>query len=205
VGPPAGIDHLVFAAPTLAAGIEEIEARLGTRPVPGGRHPSFGTHNALVALGPEVYLEVVAPDPTLSAPARGIGFGAGDVEKPRLVTWALRSGVIEDAASAAGLGAVQPGRRERPDGSVLRWRLSDPYVGRDGGVVPFLIDWGGSPHPAGSAPSAGVLVEVCLQHPNPAAVRARLRVLGLDLDVTAASEPGLVAVVESVAGRVELG
>lgn len=204
MGPPAGIDHLLFAAPTLAAGIEEIEARLGTRPVPGGRHPSFGTHNALVALGPEVYLEVIAPDPTLPAPTRGVGFGVGGVEKPRLITWAVRSGAIAATASAAGLGDVQSGQRERPDGRVLRWRLSDPYAERDGGVVPFLIDWGSSAHPAESAPSAGSLIDVRLRHPNPAGVRERLRLLGLDLDVTAASEPGLVAVVESAAGRVEL-
>jgi len=201
---PAGIDHLVLAAPSLAAGIEAIEERLGTRPVPGGRHPSFGTHNALVALGPEVYLEVVAPDPTLPAPARGIGFGAGAVERPCLVTWALRSDDIEAAASEADLGAVQRGLRERPDGRILRWRLSDPYAERAAGVVPFLIDWGNSPHPAALAPTAGALVDFRLWHPDPAGVREQLRLLGLDMAVTEAPEPGLVAVVESAAGRVEL-
>lgn len=204
MGLPAGIDHLVFAAPTLEAGIGQIEARLGVRPVPGGRHPAFGTHNALLALGPEVYLEVVAPDPELPPPPRGVGFGAAAVDRPRLVTWALRTDDIEASAGSAGLGGVGSGERERKDGSILRWRLSDPYAERCDGVVPFLIDWAGSPHPAASAPLGGPLVGISLRHPKPEAVRARLTRLRLDVAVAEAAEPGLVAVVDGPAGRVEL-
>lgn len=204
MAPPAGIDHLVFAAPTLEAGIGEVEVRLGVRPVPGGRHPAFGTHNALVALGSEIYLEVIAPDPGLPPPPRGVGFGAAAVNRPRLVTWALRSDDIRASAEAAGLGGVGAGERELKDGSILRWRLSDPYAERCDGLVPFLIDWAGSPHPAASAPCGGHLAGFRLRHPTPRAVRARLSRLGLDLVVSEAAEPGLVAVIDAPAGRVEL-
>lgn len=204
MGPPQGIDHLVFAAPSLATGTEMIESLLGVRPVPGGRHPAFGTHNALVALAAEVYLEIIAPDPGLPVPARGIAFRAGEAERPRLVTWALRSRAIEATSRAAGLGCVSSARRERSDGVLLEWQLSDPYVDRCGGVVPFLIDWGDTPHPAGSAPAAGELVGLRLEHPSPGSVRETLRLLELVLEVTAASEPGLVAVVDTTRGRVEL-
>jgi len=203
-GPPAGIDHLVFAAPTLEAGIATIEARLGARPIAGGRHPAFGTHNALVALGPEIYLEVIAADPELSPPPRGVGFGAAAVGRPRLVTWALRVDDIDASARAAGLGDVGSGERERQDGSLLRWRLSDPYAERCDGVIPFLIDWAGSPHPAATAPPGGRLIGLRLRHPRPDAVRGRLTPLGLDVAVTEAAEPGLFAVIDSPAGRVEL-
>jgi hypothetical protein len=204
MGPPAGIDHLVFAAPTLEAGIGEVEVRLGVRPVRGGRHPAFGTHNALVALGPEVYLEVIAPDPSLPSPPRGVGFGASAVDRPRLVTWALRTNDIQASAGVAGLGGVESGERELEDGSILRWLLSDPYAERCDGLIPFLIDWTGSPHPAGSAPPGGHLTSFRLRHPKPHTVRARLTRLGLDLAVTEAAEPGLVAVIDSPTGRVEL-
>jgi hypothetical protein len=204
MGPPAGIDHLVFAAPTLEVGIREVEVRLGVRPVPGGRHPAFGTHNALLALGPEVYLEVIAPDPGLPRPPRGVGFRAAAVDRPRLVTWALRTDDIRASAEAAGLGDVGAGERELKDGSMLRWRLSDPYAERCDGLIPFLIDWAGSPHPAASVPCGGRLVGFRLRHPAPQAVRARLNRLELDLAVTEAAEPGLAAVIDCPAGRVEL-
>jgi len=204
MGPPAGIDHLVFAAPTLEAGIGEVEVRLGVRPLPGGRHPAFGTHNALVALGPEVYLEVIAPDPERRPPPRGVGFGAAAVDRPRLVTWALRTDDIQASARAAGLGRVESGERELKNGSILRWLLSDPYAERCDGLIPFLIDWASSPHPAAAAPPGGHLRDFRLWHPKPQVVRARLALLGLDLAVKEAAEPGLVAVIDSPAGRVEL-
>lgn len=194
---PVAIDHLVYAAPRLEAGIEAVEAKLGVRPVRGGRHPSFGTHNALAALGPAVYLEVIAPDPDLPVPSAGVGFGAGAVERPRLVTWAVRTNEIERLAAAAGLGPVSEGRRERADGSWLTWRLTDPYEERLGGVVPFLIDWGDTPHPARSAPGDAELLTLRLEHPAPGVVRARLNRLGLEMEVTEGERPGLAALVRA--------
>ena len=57
VPPVLAIDHLVVAASTLAAGTEWVAERLGARATPGGRHTAMGTHNALVGLGPRLFLE----------------------------------------------------------------------------------------------------------------------------------------------------
>lgn len=197
--PPAGaaaapaIDHILFGTPDLAAGMDRIERLLGVRPVPGGRHPQYGTRNALAAIGPACYLEVMAPDPESSAPTRGVLFGLPELAEPRLVSWVLRRPDIERAAADAGLGSVSGGRRERDDGSVVSWRLSDPYADRLGGVVPFLIDWGHTPHPAESAPPAGRLVGLRIEHPAPERVRAVLDRLGVDSTVAGGS-PGIEVV-----------
>lgn len=205
----AGADHLIYGAPHLERGVEEVERRLGVRPAAGGRHPRYGTRNALLSLGGATYLEVMAPDPELPAPDRGRLFGLDGLERPRLVSWALRREEIEEAAASArergvGLGAVQAGSREQPDGTSLTWRLTDPYATAAGGVVPFLIAWGETPHPARSAPEGGSLAGLRAEHPDPAAARDALAALGVEMRVERGDRPRLIATIGTGDGRVEL-
>jgi hypothetical protein len=204
-----GVDHLVYAAPDLRRGMDAIETLLGVRPIPGGRHPSFGTHNALLSLGAATYLEVLAPDPDLPRPERGALFEEQAREGPRLVTWVARSEAIEgavDALRAAGFdpGVVEEGRRRRPDGTMLSWRLSDPYAMPLGGAVPFVIAWGETPHPASAAPSGGRLIALRIEHPEPARVHQALDALGMELDVRPWDRVRLAATIETAEGIVEL-
>src|SRR5690348_9700663 len=160
---PTGIDHLVYAVSDLDRGVAEMERLLGVRAVPGGRHLGRGTRNALLGLGGRTYLEVIAPDPAQSqAPS---WFRVSDLQAPTLVTWAAASRNLEaDAAAAerAGvrLGSIIAGERTRTDGVELRWRYTDPSTFIADGIVPFLIDWGATPHPSSAIPSGGMLIEL---------------------------------------------
>lgn len=206
---PARVDHLVFGVADLDAGVEYIEQQLGVRPVAGGRHSRYGTHNALVSLGATTYLEIIAPDPELSRPTRGRLFGLDSLQEPRLVTWAVLSEEIDSAASAAAaagvaIGPVESGSRERPDGTVLTWKLSDPYAMPLEGAIPFLISWGETPHPASSAPGGASLVGLRIEHPAPGGVREALAALGITMDVRRGDEFHLVATIQTTSGLVEL-
>ncbi len=52
------------------------------------------------------------------------------------------------------------------------------------GLVPFLIDWGDSAHPATSGLPVTPLLEVTATVPEPGAVRPLLSALGTELTVT---------------------
>ncbi len=203
------VDHLVYATPDLNRGIEEIEKLVGVRATPGGQHPGRGTRNALIALGPSSYLEIIAPDPDQPTPAVPRAFGIDGLTKSKLAAWAVKGRLIEEIAAAAArrgvpLGEVASGSRRRPDGVLLSWRYTDPRAMVAGGVVPFFIDWGDSPHPAAAAARGASLIGLRAQHPDAARVQGELRQLGLTLVVEPAPAPALIAVIRGPLGRVEL-
>jgi hypothetical protein len=203
------VDHLVYAAPDLEAAVDALEARLGVRAADGGRHPSEGTRNFLMALGPSVYLEIVGRDGKAAAPSRPRWFDLDELTEPRLVAWAAREEDLDNvvaAASAVGirLGSVASGSRETADGQLLSWRFTDPRVVVEGGVVPFLIDWGQTPHPALSAPRGAILEGLRAEHPEPERVQQTLAILGLTLSVRSGPSRALVARLATPKGAVEL-
>jgi hypothetical protein len=205
----AQIDHLVYATPDLALGVATIEKRLGVRATPGGQHPGVGTRNALVALGPASYLEIIGPDPEQPPPSGPRRFGIDDLKAPRLITWVAKGTDLEALAARAkthgvGLGAIIPGSRKRPDGVVLTWRYTDPNTIVADRLVPYFIDWGQSPHPSATAARGATLVELRAEHPDPERAQKMLDALELGLRVSKGSSAALVATIDSPRGRVEL-
>ncbi|MEM8905178.1 MAG: VOC family protein, partial [Actinomycetota bacterium] len=161
------VDHLVLAAPSLDAGIAHVEQLTGVEAVLGGAHPGMGTHNALVALGDDVYLEIIAPDTEQAEPAGGRPFGVHPDTTVDLVSFAVRPGAdttIDEVVAGSRSRGHDPGpiaamSRHRPDGVELRWRLTmPPGAGGDLGI-PFVIDWGNTPSPASTSPGGCQLLE----------------------------------------------
>jgi catechol 2,3-dioxygenase-like lactoylglutathione lyase family enzyme len=216
---PADIDHLVFTCADLDAGIAWAERTFGVRPVRGGAHPQWGTHNALMSLGRERYLELLAPDPNAPSAGRanvagralfgmgaGASAGAGDgaaqeawlTAAPRLTTWMLHSRTIDPLLTAAlhagiDLGRVTAGSRMRADGTEISWEIAIPPARPLDGCVPWLIDWGWSAHPSIAAPQGARLDWMEVVHPDPERVRRALDAVNCrSLDVRQGSVPGIV-------------
>ena len=98
------LDHLVVAARTLEEGGAWVEAKLGVAPVAGGKHPTMGTHNRLLRIGPREYLEVMAIDPDAAPPARARWFDLDSppmrerlARAPSLIHWIERTDDLEAA------------------------------------------------------------------------------------------------------------
>jgi Glyoxalase-like domain len=203
------VDHLVYTTPDLKTGIDTIERLVGVRASPGGQHPGMGTRNALIALGPSTYLEIIGPDPEQPKPSGPRRFGIDDLKEPRLFTWVARGTDLDALAAKAAqdgisLGAVISGRRQRPDGVLLTWRYTDPNTSVADRLVPYFIDWGASPHPALTAAPGATLVALRAEHPDAARVQKMLGTLGLALAVQSGPKPALIATIASPKGRVEL-
>ncbi|WP_017556399.1 VOC family protein [Nocardiopsis baichengensis] len=206
---PPGLDHIVYAVPDLPAAVAAFTRLTGVEPGPGGSHPGWGTRNRLVGLGGGAYLELVGPDPAQIPPAGPRPFRVDTLSAPGAVTWAVRRDGLPDHARRARSAGYDPGRvlamsRRRPDGRLLRWRLTDPRGAHPSGAVPFLIDWGDAPHPASSGLPRVRLAGLRVQAPEPEAVVAPLHAVGAGVR----AEPGpagLVVALDTPRGRVELG
>ncbi|WP_332693838.1 VOC family protein, partial [Devosia sp.] len=190
------IDHIVITAPSLAEGAAYVESILGVVPQQGGEHPRMGTHNLLLKLGDDVYLEVIAINPKALPPDRRRWFDLdGTPGRPaRLATWVARTDDIYDACAASPLPLGHIEAMTRGD---LRWKISIPAEGGlvMQGVAPALIQWDTKPHPASGMRDAGCsLVRVEAFHSDADRGRDLLEKIGFDdpLDVLPA-EPGVPA------------
>ncbi|MEL6718114.1 MAG: VOC family protein, partial [Bacteroidota bacterium] len=56
------LDHIVYAVPNLEEAINWFEENAGIQPVFGGYHTTQGTKNALLKIGAQCYLELLAVD-----------------------------------------------------------------------------------------------------------------------------------------------
>jgi len=206
------LDHLVFASPDLAQGILRIEQLTGVRAAAGGPHPGLGTHKALVAFDERTYLEIIGIDPDQPDPAGTRPFGLDDGSPPGLNAYAVRPSpgeTVEDVAAAMAaygfeLTDAVPMSRRRPDGVELHWRIAFPATPASfaDGALPFVIDWGETPSPATSAPSAGTLSSFEVQHPD---LTVRDALASLDLPITVSTgPPALAATIAAPMGSVEL-
>ncbi len=70
--------------------------------------------------------------------------------------------------------------------------------------MPFLIDWGSTPHPSITARQGCSLLSLRGEHPQPELVTPLLQALEVDLDVARGPAAVLIATLMTPNGEVEL-
>ncbi|MFE7857122.1 VOC family protein [Streptomyces sp. NPDC057403] len=185
---PAHLDHLVLATPDLAATVADFTRRTGVAPAPGGAHVGRGTRNFLVGLGGCSYLEIIGADPEQTGPHGPRPFAVDGLTAARTVAWAVSPPDLDAAVAGARARGYDPGDirpvSRRPDGTLLRWRLTDGDTQHPSGLVPFLIDWGSAVHPSASGLPVTPLLRLSASAPEPAELRPLPAAVDAELPLT---------------------
>lgn len=175
----ARIDHVVVGIRNLDEGIAAFERLSGVTATRGGQHPTRGTENALVSLGPGRYLELIAP--------RTDAGTSPDLEEmrkllsPAVIGWAVNVSDMQAARAAmAAVGVTlepdTPGARVTPADTRLEWvtaDISSPPIAS----APFLIHWKSTPHPSSTAPTGCSMLHLEVRDPAAADLSRALNAL----------------------------
>lgn len=182
------LDHLTVIAPTLAEGVDHVRACLDLDIPYGGEHPEMGTHNHVLRLGDDAYMEIIAIDPNAPAPTGRRWFGLGDPAAVRrdwdagrrLRTWVAATDSLD--AVLAQHGDLFGGQtRISRGGKYSQFSLLPDGALPMDGILPSIIDRGGRPAPAPRMDDHGaVLQRFVLEHPHPAEVTALYGQIGIN-------------------------
>jgi hypothetical protein len=205
------LDHLLLAINDRDQGMEWIENKFGVKPAIGGNHPGLGTRNALLSLGPNCYLEIIAPDPDQKTYTFHLDIRT--ITTPQIITWCVGTKDIEalvKKVKESGFDIMGPfaGSRARPDGKILKWKTA--FIQEKFGVnnvdpVPFFIEWAkDSIHPSQDSPEGCTLHSFEIEHPQAGKLQEVLKTLGLDVKVNQSQNAKLVATIASPKGELKL-
>jgi len=207
---PRIIDHLVYAVHNLESAIERFENLLGCRPAIGGKHTNQGTKNAVLHLGNQCYLELLAIDHENIEVMPPRWMGIDQLEEPTVIRWALKSYNLKDDRSILKnhdpkLGKIQKGRRETSDGKTLSWQMILPSNGPQIDLIPFMCDWQDSElHPTDQMDIACTLLDVKLSHPDPDSLQPLFDQLSIDQKIQKADKPSMKMVLKCPNGIMEV-
>jgi len=204
------IDHIIFGCSDINEGIAIIHNKLGIDAPIAGRHPAFGTINALLSLGEGTYFEIIAPDPERKSKKIPDIFGLDQLKKPGLIGWMVKDNDPEktiESLSKAGfqMGDLISGVRERPDGSIVSWQLTNPSIRLIEGFIPFLIQWGKQTiHPSQVTPKGCNLVDLQVFHPMAKRLNEVYRIINLPIEAVESEDAFFRASIDCPNGQIIL-
>lgn len=210
------LDHIVVAADSLQQGVDYLRETLGVEVPSGGFHQTMGTHNHLMQLANDAYLEIIAIDPQARRPRHPRWFGLDQARMraalkqcPRLVTWVMNTTDLHRLAADAGFDIGVPTALSRDN---LEWEIALTDDGRllGGGMLPYCIQWLSSPHPSRAMADLGcILHSLTIYHNRPYWLAERLEAIDashlVQIEALEADEaPYLSAAIETPKGLINL-
>jgi len=149
-----GMDHLVIGANNLKQGVDYVKSELGIDIPYGGTHMKMGTHNHLMQLGNNIFLEIIAIKNEIEPPNNPRWYGLDDPfirqrlnVQPALLTWVVNTRNINELIHKA---TYSLGNAKLISRGELSWFFGLPEDGRllGGGMLPYAIEWQTDIHPS---------------------------------------------------------
>lgn len=145
------LDHVVIAA----TNAEELSALYGNRftikSIKGGQHSEWGTHNYLSYFSNDSYLEWLgsydstkakkADNPLIKHLVHVLDENTTGPFQFALRTTQMDRYVEHFEVNNIPFEGPMSAKREKPDGSTLKWRMLFPTYNHETEVLPFLIEW----------------------------------------------------------------
>lgn len=135
------VDHVIYGVRDAEAAAARLRDQHGLESVAGGRHPAWGTENRIVPLG-GAYLELMTIFDRRLAENTPLGrFVTRRLERgDGFLGWMVAGPGFEERVGTLGLDA-RASSRERPDGSVISWRLAGLDTMLAEPPLPGLLAW----------------------------------------------------------------
>lgn len=142
------LDHIVFGARSLEEGTNFIEKKLGIKLSEVGYHDFMGTHNRVVKVDKDVYLEVIAIDPSSKSPNENRWFNLDNpiLQKKLEYSPQMIGYVIETKDKEILKHFCTPIEASRGN---YKWNFAMPNLESnffnkeliENGIIPSLINW----------------------------------------------------------------
>lgn len=142
------LDHIVFGARSLEEGTNFIEKKLGIKLSEVGYHDFMGTHNRVVKVDKDVYLEVIAIDPSSKSPNENRWFNLDNpiLQKKLEYSPQMIGYVIETKDKEILKHFCTPIEASRGN---YKWNFAMPSLESnffnkeliENGIIPSLINW----------------------------------------------------------------
>jgi len=204
------MDHIVYCVHDLDQAIEDFEVLLGVAPVFGGYHTTQGTKNALINLGNQSYLELLAIDRDNKSVNSDRWMGIDRLTEPQVTRWSLKSENLESDSQIVKqynpmMGRIEGGSRKTTNGDILKWGIAMPLANPEIEVVPFMTDWSQSGvHPTDNLDDNCRVMDISFSHPIPQQIEDVFKQLSIDKNVSLAEHAGIKIKVECPNGIIEI-
>ena len=142
------LDHIVFGARSLEEGTNFIEKKLDIKLSEVGYHDFMGTHNRVVKVDKDIYLEVIAIDPSLKSPNQNRWFNLDNpiLQKKLEYSPQMIGYVIETKDKEILKHFCAPIKASRGN---YKWNFAMPNLESnffnkeliENGIIPSLINW----------------------------------------------------------------
>lgn len=205
------IDHVVYCVPNLDEAVQSIHNLTGIKPIIGGKHQTKGTKNALLNLGNQCYLEILAVDKDNKKIKENRWMGIDHIEgHAQMTRWSMKGNIIEKDSQILKefnpkMGVIDEGSRKTSNKSLLKWQMILPLSSPKVEIMPFVTDWTESKsHPTDNLKEGCTLIKLQFEHPEPNKIQIVFDKLKIDTNVLKGDAIKLTAFIQSPKGLIVL-